>query len=156
MRLFISAACFVLLSSAVLAENIPAERIPPHILAIAKNQLPEAEFTGARVDIDYDGAAYELFGELPDGSAVEMDIDPDGEIHEIETVIRPNTVPAEILALAKKYIPEFEIVLAEISERFAPNEIIYELDIKLPSGAEFALEIDEGAGQILILESSGD
>ena len=86
MRPFFAAIAFAFLlalagcgSAKVEKTPLKLEDVPPEIMKIAKEQLPEVTFTEAYKE----GAHYELRGKNKQGKLCEIDITPEGKILEL-------------------------------------------------------------------------
>jgi uncharacterized membrane protein YkoI len=66
------------------APSIALEKIPPEIMAKAKERLPGVEFERAWVETEDGTTAYEIRGRDDDGKTRELKINAQGEVLEVE------------------------------------------------------------------------
>ncbi len=151
----------VILSLMVIATaeeiDLTLEQLPAHILETAKSAMPQATFTTAQLDTDdiieeAIGAGYEVQGEM-NGSAIEVDVRPDGSIEEIEMVIEQTAVPAEVMTLFNTHFAGFELVKVESSTRPTRNgftSMWYEFDGTTADGRAVDVEINAAGTKYLV------
>src|SRR5262249_7222998 len=78
-------------------EKVPLDKLPPAVLAAAKKAVPDAKWLQAFKD-DTDGeVSYEVVGVLPKKRLVIVEVDPDGEVIEVDTQIEPDDVPKNVM-----------------------------------------------------------
>ena len=72
---------------------------------------------GTDFDSQLGSAEYEIKGKMENGTVVEVDVSPEGKVHEIETAIPAVEVPAPVTKLLNAYLPGFTPTLTEKSAR---------------------------------------
>lgn len=127
-------------------------QVPPHVLEVANHFAPDATWESAGTDYDTQLMApeYEIVGKMKDGTVVEIDVSPEGDLHEIETVIAADAVPAPVMKLLNTYLPGFAPTKVELSAR--PNNVnFYELE-GMVSGREVDIEVNAAGTEIIIAD----
>lgn len=151
-RLMLAASAVALLASPALALEL--SEVPPHVLEVATHYAPEATWESAATDFDTQAMwpEYEIAGKLPNGMAIEVDVTPEGDLHEIETAIEAGAVPEPVMKLIGVYLPGFTPTLIESSAR--PNNVtFYEFEGTV-NGREVDIEVDAAGTQIVIADDS--
>ena len=89
----IAGALFVLAATPALAMEMT--EVPAHVAEVARHFAPEAKWESAGTDFDTQLMApeYEIKGKTADGKGIEIDVSPEGNLHEIELVIDESSVP---------------------------------------------------------------
>jgi hypothetical protein len=151
-RLMIAASTLVLLASPVLALELT--QVPPHVLEVAKHYAPDAQWESAGTDFDTQTMwpEYEIAGKLPNGTAIEVDVTPEGNLHEVETVIEAAAVPEPVMKLIGVYLPGFTPTLIESSAR-PDNVTFYEFEGTV-NGREVDVEVNAAGTEIIIADDS--
>lgn len=151
-RLATSAGALLLLASPSVALEL--SDVPPQVIEVAKHFAPDATWESAGTDYDTQlmKPEFEIAGKMADGTKVEVDVSPEGELHEVETVVQADTVPAPVMALVKKYLPDFTPSLVEMSTR--PNNVtFYEFEGKV-SDRDIDIEVNEAGTEIIIADDA--
>ena len=150
-RLLIAASAVALLASPALALELT--QVPPHVLEVANHYAPEAKWESAGTDFDTQTMwpEYEIAGKLPNGAAIEVDVTPEGNLHEVETVIEASTVPEPVMKLLGVYLPGFTPTLVEMSTR--PNAVFYEFEGTV-NGREIDVEVNAAGTAIVIADDA--
>jgi hypothetical protein len=152
MNRLIASAAFALLASPSLAMDLG--QVPAHVLQVAAYYAPDATWESAGTDFDTQLMApeYEILGKMKDGTVVEVDVSPEGNMHEIETVIVAADVPAPVMKLVNAYLPGFAPTLVELSAR--PNNVnFYEFE-GMVSGREVDVEVNAAGTEIIIADDA--
>jgi hypothetical protein len=86
---------------------------------VARHFAPDATWDSAGTDYDTQlmSAEYEIKGKTQNGAQIEIDVSPDGDLHEIETAIAAGDVPPPVMKLVNTYLPGFTPTLVEMSMR---------------------------------------
>jgi hypothetical protein len=151
-RLAIATSAVVLLASPTFA--LEMADVPPHVLAVAAHYAPDAQWESVGTDFDTQLMApeYEIKGKMANGTVLEVDVSPEGALHEIETVVEAGAVPAAVTKLLGVYLPGFTPTLIEMSAR--PNNVnFYEFEGKV-DGREVDVEINAAGTEIIIADDS--
>lgn len=151
-RVAITAAALSLFVSPALALDL--SEVPATILEVASHYAPDAKWDSAGTDFDTQlmAAEYEIAGKGADGAAIEVDVSPEGALHEIETEINADAVPAEVMALVERYLPGFAPSLIEHSAR--PNNVsFYEFE-GMVDGREVDIEVNAAGTEIIIADDA--
>ena len=151
-RLSIGTAFFCLFLSPALALEL--NQVPPHVLEVAKFYAPDAQWESVGTDFDTQLMApeYEIKGKTKAGNVVEVDVSPEGSLHEIESVIAAGDVPAPVMKLIEAYLPGFTPTLIELSAR--PNNVnFYEFEGTV-NGREIDIEVNAAGTEIIIADDS--
>jgi hypothetical protein len=125
-------------------------QVPPHVAEVAKHYAPGAkwETVGTDFDAQLGEAEYEIKGKMENGTVIEVDVSPEGKIHEIETVIHAGDVPAPVTKLMSAYLPGFSPTLVEKSAR--PDGVtFYEFEGKM-NGRDIDVEVNAAGTEIII------
>ena len=151
-RLMIAASTVALLASPALALELT--QVPPHVLEVAAHYAPEAKWETAGTDFDTQlmSPEFEIAGKLPNGVAIEVDVSPEGNLHEIETAIEAAAVPEPVMKLLGVYLPGFTPTLIELSVR--PNNVtFYEFEGTV-NGREVDVEVNAAGTEIIIADDA--
>src|SRR5262249_30571522 len=90
-------------------EKVPLDKLPPSVLAAAKKAVPDAKWLQAFKD-DTDGeVSYEVVGVLPKKRLVIVEVDPDGEVIEVDTQIDPDDIPKNVMKAFRDKFPKIKI-----------------------------------------------
>ncbi|MGK7894435.1 MAG: hypothetical protein AB4372_12620 [Xenococcus sp. (in: cyanobacteria)] len=117
--------------------TIELSEIPTTVLSAAV-AASGAEPTRAGVQINPDGTTvYELGGQNQQGFDFEIEINPNGEIIEIDEQIEASAVPEEVMKALKYWLPDAQIVSTWRSTRYTSFDYYYEIVI----GEDFWVEI---------------
>ena len=136
------------------ALSMELARVPAHITEVARHFAPDARWDSAGTDYDTQlmEPEYEIKGKLKDGKAVEIDVSPDGRIHQVETAIAASDVPAAVMRIIETYLPGFEPSLVEMSAR-PDNVNFYEFEGKV-NGREVDVEVNASGTEIIIADDA--
>jgi hypothetical protein len=129
-------------------------QVPAHVTEVARHFAPDAQWESAGTDYDTQlmEPEYEIKGKTKDGKAVEIDVSPDGKIHEVETAIAASEVPGSVLKMIETYLPGFEPTLVEMSAR-PDNVNFYEFEGKV-NGRDVDIEVNAAGTEIIIADDS--
>jgi hypothetical protein len=110
-------SAFALVASPSVA--LEMNQVSPHVVEVAKHYAPGAAWESVSTDFDTQlgEAEYEIKGKMQNGTVVEVDVSPQGKVHEIETVIQASEVPTPVMKLVNTYLPGFSPTLVEKSAR---------------------------------------
>ena len=136
------------------ALSMELAQVPAHITEVARHFAPDARWDSAGTDYDTQlmEPEYEIKGKLKDGKAVEIDVSPDGRIHQVETAIAASDVPAAVMRIIETYLPGFEPSLVEMSAR-PDNVNFYEFEGKV-NGREVDVEVNASGTEIIIADDA--
>ena len=136
------------------ALSMELAQVPAHITEVARHFAPDAQWDSAGTDYDTQlmEPEYEIKGKLKDGKAVEIDVSPDGRIHQVETAIAASDVPAAVMRIIETYLPGFEPSLVEMSAR-PDNVNFYEFEGKV-NGREVDVEVNASGTEIIIADDA--
>jgi hypothetical protein len=151
-RLMIAATALTIFASPAIALDLT--QVPAPVLEVANHYVPDATWESAETDFDTQlmSPEYEIMGTTQDGTAIEVDVSLEGSLHEIETVIGAEQIPAEVMKLVNLYLPGFAPTLVEISAR--PNNVsFYELEGTV-DGREVDVEVNAAGTEIIIADDS--
>lgn len=96
-------------ASAQKEEEIDASKLPKEILEGAKEMFPKADWKKATKQTDDGETYYELAGVLPGKLLILVEVDTEGEVFHIETEVKPNDVPKEVMTAFRKKYPKAEV-----------------------------------------------
>ena len=117
--------------------KIELSEVPTTVLSVAI-AASGAEPTQAGVQINPDGSTvYELGGQNQQGFDFEIEINPNGEIIEIDEQIEASAVPEEVMKILKYWLPDVQVVSTWRSTRYKSFDYYYEIVI----GEDFWVEI---------------
>lgn len=92
----------------------------------------------AGIQINPNGSTvYELGGQNQQGFDFEIEINPNGEIIEIDEQVEASAVPEEVMKILKYWLPEVQVVSTWRSTRYTSFDYYYEIVI----GEDFYVEI---------------
>ena len=136
------------------ALSMELAQVPAHITEVARHFAPDAQWESAGTDYDTQlmEPEYEIKGKMKDGKAVEIDVSPDGRIHEVETAIATSEVPTAVMKIIETYLPGFEPSLVEMSAR-PDNVNFYEFEGKV-NGREVDVEVNASGTEIIIADDA--
>ncbi len=121
----------------IIERKIELSEVPTTVLS-AVIAASGAEPTRAGVQINPDGSTvYELGGQNQQGFDFEIEINPNGEIIEIDEQIEASAVPEEVMKILKYWLPEVQVVSTWRSTRYTSFDYYYEIVI----GEDFWVEI---------------
>lgn len=151
-RLMIAASAVALLASPALALELT--EVPPHVLEVAKHYAPDATWESAGTDFDTMTMRpeYEIAGKLANGAAIEVDVTPEGNLAEIETVIEAGAVPEAVMKLVGVYLPGFTPTAIESSVR--PNNVTFYEFEGMVNGREVDVEVNAAGTEIIIADDA--
>ena len=143
----IATAAFALAAGSSFALEL--NQVPAHVIEVAKHYAPDAEWTSAGTD--YDGQLmepeYEITGTM-NGSKIEVDVSPEGMLHEVETAITASDVPQPTMTLLNAYLPGFTPMSAR------PNGVtFYEFEGTV-DGREVDIEVNAQGTEIIIADDA--
>ena len=117
--------------------KIELSEVPMTVLSVAI-AASGAEPTQAGVQINPDGSTvYELGGQNQQGFDYEIEINPNGEIIEIDEQVDASAVPEEVMKAFNYWLPDAQIVSTWRSTRYTSFDYYYEIVI----GDDFWVEI---------------
>ena len=91
--------------------------VPVNVIGNAELALPGVDFASASVEGKGDGRVYVLRGRLPDGRRVAVDVDPGGNILQVDRDIRPGEVPQAVGRIVDALLPHADIRDVKLSNR---------------------------------------
>ena len=96
-------------------------------MVLAYEALGEVELVSANTETETDGSyIYEIQGTVADGRRVEIDIEPDGDVEEIEIEFKVEDVPGAVMNAIAEKLPEFQPEFIEASHSPSMHVIGYE------------------------------
>lgn len=96
-------------------------------MVLAYEVLGEVELVSANTETEADGSyVYEIQGTVTDGRRVEIDIEPDGDVEEIEIEFKIEDVPGAVMNAIQEKLPEFQPDFIEASHSPSMHVIGYE------------------------------
>lgn len=107
--------------------KIELSEIPTTVLSSAR-AASGGEPTKAQVQINPDGSlVYELGGQNQQGFDFEIEINPNGDIIEIDEQVESSAVPEKVMKALKFWIPDAQIVSTWRSTRYTSFDYYYEI-----------------------------
>jgi hypothetical protein len=152
MKRAITLVAFALVSTSSFALELG--QVPEHVLETARHYAPDATWETAGTDYDTQlmMPEYEITGTTEDGMSIEVDVSPEGKLHEIETEVEAGAMPEAASALLETYLPGFTPTLVEESTR--PNNVtFYELEGQI-DGRDVDVEVKEDGTEIIIADDA--
>ncbi len=102
----------------------------PNIVLSSAIAASGSKPTSAQIQINPDGSTvYELLGQNQQGFDFEIEINPNGQIIEIDEQIEPSAVPQEVMKVLKYWLPDAQIVSTWRSTRYKSFDYFYEIVI---------------------------
>ncbi|GJL55364.1 MAG: hypothetical protein NPIRA02_24960 [Nitrospirales bacterium] len=106
---------------------IELNAIPATIMQQAQEQFPDATFGSANTETEPGGNfVYEIQGILQDGRKLEYDVNPSGEIQEVEIEFQSDMVPGAVMKAIQKNLPGFTPTFIEASHSASMQVVGYE------------------------------
>lgn len=123
---------------------------PAAALQAAQAARPDASFSSVAMETEDGVVTYEFSGAGSDGTAVEVDVDADGNVLEIETPIALEDLPQPVKDALALQMPDFSPSGAEQSLR-PDGSVVYELDGLGPDGEALDVEVAADGESAVIL-----
>ena len=149
-KLTVAAAVFAVPFAAD-AQDVSMDDVPQTVKDAAISAAGDVTLDTVGIEEEDGTSTYELSGKDDAGMMLEIDVLEDGTVVEKEQQIAAEDVPADVMEMLGRYVPDFEPGTIEMSERTAENW--YEFS-GTSGGTEFDIEVDAEARRILIQDDS--
>lgn len=133
-------------------KSVELDKVPANVMEIARGKMEGVTFVSANTETEDDGSVvYELQGTLPDGRKVEFDIDPEGEVQEIELEFKVGDVPGAVLKAIEKKLPGFKPHFIEASHSPSMKVTGYEFVGKMGDN-DMDIEVSADGRRIVVAD----
>ncbi|MEM8722577.1 MAG: hypothetical protein AAGE84_25360 [Cyanobacteria bacterium P01_G01_bin.39] len=130
----------------IIERKVELSEVPPTVLSSAR-AASGADPVQAQVQINPDGSlVYELMGQNQQGFDFEIEINPNGEIVEIDEQVEASAVPEKVMKAFKYWLPNATVISSWRSTRYKTFDYFYEIVIN----DDFSVEIPADASTVKI------
>ncbi|WP_153768669.1 PepSY domain-containing protein [Labrenzia sp. CE80] len=121
-------------------------------IVVVYELLGEVTIASANTETEEDGSfVYEIQGTFVDGRKVEVDIDPNGKVHEIEIEFEIEDVPGAVRNAIEKQLPGFKPSFIEASHSQSMKVVNYEF-VGMMGDAKMDIEASADGRRIVVAD----